>query len=416
MESIFSEEQLTKVCGNLIYNIRKQKHKSAVVIAELIGISQQYLSEIELGTRRVSASMMSDICSCLNVAFNSDTYLIDEADNLFKKILRCIADFNQTGLSDTLNSLLSLKFKHSYAYSYYQCAQKIYEFYIQKAASIEPISLRRLEVNQLLKSFVHYFNSLITDDLSEADAGITLVDLEPHQSEIITTLLLNQKAYLLEKKHDYESALSILEKSKIISHSQYLVSGTLAIEMNIASLYSRLGRYEKSNAIYSRIIDITAELEIPTIHNASLFNIAYNKMISGRYEDCICYINELMTKFHIIPKKYSAIYYLLAYSHFMIGKKNEALLYCSEALSNLSEEEFPYKIAYLINLCATNKIDSNETSIAIDYFNATIQNGDLGDVIIIYNLLSKTLKFNNDIVSALNCSEKFSSYLASKIQ
>lgn len=416
MSLIFAKDQLTRICGNLIYNERKARRKSAIVIAELSGISQQYLSEIELGTRRLSENVMDNLCSSLGITFNSDMGTISEASALFGKCLRYIADYNYNNLATKLKELLSNKYKYSYAYSYYQCAQMINSLYIEKKRESKHVSTKRLEANPFLGIFIHFINSVTNDDISETDTGLTGVNEESEEYPILTVLLLNQKAHLLEKVHDFESALHIYEKSLKISHSQYLQTGSLSIEMNIANIYSRIGKYNDSNSIYQRVISISSELEIFPIYHACLFNYAYNKMVSGCYKECINTVKMLLGYFKKIPKEFSSVYYLLSYSFFMLGNKEEASVYCNVALSSLERGDFQYKIVYLINLSINKCVHNVETRTAVDYFNETIQNGDIGDVIIIYNLLSEALKENNEIDTAFHCSEIFGSYLADKIR
>lgn len=76
--------------GNRITHFRKQKNYTVNRLANLAGISQSYLRDVELGNKNITVETLSLVCNALDLSlydfFNDTPSKLDAADPLFQKI------------------------------------------------------------------------------------------------------------------------------------------------------------------------------------------------------------------------------------------------------------------------------------------------------------------------------------------
>lgn len=424
MEYFFEKTQYPKIFGNLIRDERKFQKKSAQVVAQLAGLSQQYLSEIERGKRSASDETIMQLCSVLKVKFNFNDDMIRQADIIFNKIIRAIGEYDHENLQVQVKKLEDSIFKYSYAYSYYQCAHLIEDFFLLKKHPESKPDLNIIETNLPLYIFIKYLNGLFFQDLEEIDEGLSINNIQSNLlTETIKCLLWTQKASYYVCHHKYSDALQFYEKAAKLGHAVYLNTHSLNIELQVANVHSQMGHYQTSTAHYSRIIVLADLLNNTYIKHAARFNQAYNHMISGEYHDVLINLDILMNEISDPSNEFSPVYYLLAYTHLMLGNETKASEYCLEALNLIAPSDFQYKMISLIVLCFKNQqnkdifnniLDSTcDRHQILDYFAEIMKSSDPGDVTIMYHLLMHYLKTQDETSTALSCSESYIHYLES---
>ena len=109
------------VVGALIRNLRKEKKMSAADVSAFSGISTQYLTEMEKGTKKQSPSSLEAVFDTLNVKFNYDA---EGLLSLCEEALENILDLNSWQMNkeyfDYVRYLLeNEEIKYSYGYHYY---------------------------------------------------------------------------------------------------------------------------------------------------------------------------------------------------------------------------------------------------------------------------------------------------------
>lgn len=95
--------------GKKITYFRTQKGYSVNKLANLSGISQSYLRDVELGKKNPTVEVLSYICDALNISLCDffDEKIIDKFSNnsLMRKVYQLTPD-QQSALLNLLNSIL----------------------------------------------------------------------------------------------------------------------------------------------------------------------------------------------------------------------------------------------------------------------------------------------------------------------
>lgn len=96
--------------GNRIVELRKQRNMTTNKLANLSGISQSYLRDVELGNKKPTVEFLSYICHGLNITlhdfFSSDH---NEIDPYLLNALKFLSPSQQRKLADFLHSLHSIE-------------------------------------------------------------------------------------------------------------------------------------------------------------------------------------------------------------------------------------------------------------------------------------------------------------------
>lgn len=111
---MLDSNNIKKILGNNIRNLRKAKNLSQEKLAEVVGLERDSLSSIETGRAFTSSEVIANISNYFNVEpallFKSD--FIEHTDkevNLKKEISRQLSDCSHDLLEKVYNIIIALK-------------------------------------------------------------------------------------------------------------------------------------------------------------------------------------------------------------------------------------------------------------------------------------------------------------------
>ncbi len=399
------------IIRSLINDVRKKRKRSANAVANLCGLSQQYLSEIERGQKIPTWTVIRDIFNVLDVDFNETESLYDDAQATLKKIILAYLTFDQKTLETNVAELCLDKYHYSYAYFYHKLAFIIRRVFIEHKENINltPPASSDLE----LRMFWLMCNA---KSCTDSDSRFTIINdalilFVPHikspYTEGLHASLLVDLAEIKESAGQLYDALKLYEIALTEASANYYTYFSLSVELRIASLYSKMGQASTSNALNRAIIEKTINNNYPAVQHAAQFNLASNQMISGDYESCIKTAKALLKEIKK-DSQYASLHYLLAFSYYMLDDHANAIANCDELLTQTDCpqicKEFATAIRYII-------LKRDNDNVLKKLFETCLSSGDRGDISIAYFLLRKRLLEKDDYKSAYECADKYLSVL-----
>lgn len=92
--------------GNKIIELRQGRGITTNKLANLAGISQSYLREVEMGKKNPTVEVLSDICFGLNISLQ-EFFASDEGDiNIFlKSAIKKLSESEQIKLAEFINEI-----------------------------------------------------------------------------------------------------------------------------------------------------------------------------------------------------------------------------------------------------------------------------------------------------------------------
>ncbi|MBO5153243.1 MAG: helix-turn-helix transcriptional regulator [Eubacterium sp.] len=90
--------------GQRITELRKAKNYTTNKLANLSGISQSYLRDVELGKKNISVEFLSYICESLNISL-SDFFNEGDADDEFAKAVFSLNSKQRMALLQFIKSM-----------------------------------------------------------------------------------------------------------------------------------------------------------------------------------------------------------------------------------------------------------------------------------------------------------------------
>jgi len=407
-----TDNEKSIILGKLIQDERKQQKKSAEVVASLSGISQQYLSEIERGKKNIPHSSINCILNTLNLAFDYDISLIEQADQILDSIIDAYLNFDRARMLSRISALVSGHYKYSFAYPYYVAGIFARKCLLEKKKNIlfsKPIT-NNSKINMFL--YLCIGKTLLHDQKEKASSliqkGLSLYTPyadHPSVAALYGTLLYDL-AGIYEHTNQLFDALSLNQKALDIMSKLYYTSFALSIELNIAIIYSKMGQIQLSTRKNLQVLQLTNNNRYTDMRNAAKFNLASNYLIAGEYETCILISSELLPLLNENPA-YLDIYYLLAFSYYMLGDYANAKKYCASLLAENDTARFSYKLAQTLLEGLSTQFDTQSLKIL---FEETMRGGDQSDVEIVFRLLIAQLKKEQLFQEALEYYDLYTSY------
>ena len=382
------------ILGNLIHDERKLQKKSADVIASLSGISQQYLSEIERGKKNLPLSCIRCILNTLNLTFDDNENFIEQADHLLDSIIDAYMNFDRERLLSHIQALVSSQYKCSYAYPYYVAGILAQKCLVEKKKNI--VLPKLISSNEKINMFLYFCIEKAFLNGQEMQAGTFIQKglslytpyLDNSSIAALYAVLLSDLSNIHEHANQLFDALSLDQKALAIVSKLYYFSFALSIELSISIIYSKMGQIKLSIQQNLHILRLAGNHAYTELRNAAKFNLASNYLIAAQYEQCILISSELLPIIAQNPA-YSGLYYLLAFSCYMLGNDVEAKKYCTLLLSQEYTTHFSYSFACTLLEGLSSKFDVQRLKIL---FEETISTGDQSDVEMIFRLLIAQLK------------------------
>jgi transcriptional regulator with XRE-family HTH domain len=406
-----SLDEKNMIIRSLIRDVRKKKKKSANAVANLCGLSQQYLSEIERGQKIPGWTVIRDIFHVLDVDFNETESLYDDAQAALEKIIMAYLTFDQKTLEANASELCLDKYHYSYAYFYHKLAFIVRKVLIEHKENLNlapppssDLELRMLWLVCNAKSCTDPSSKLtiINDAL-----GLFVPHTKSPYAEGLHASLLVDLAELKEATGQLYDALKLYETALTEASANYYTYFSLSVELRIASLYSKMGQFSTSNTLNHAIMKKTLNNHYPSIHHAAQFNLASTQMISGDYGACIKtalpFLKEIKK-----DSQYAALHYLLAFSYYMLDDHANAIANCDELLMQTDCSQICREFAVAILDIIT---ENNNDDALKKLFKTCLSSGDRGDIAIAYYLLRKRLLEKEDYKSAYECANAYLSVL-----
>ena len=328
------------VVGALIRNLRKEKKMSAADVSAFSGISTQYLTEMEKGTKKQSPTSLEAVFGTLNVKFNYD---VEGLLSLCEEALENILDLNSWQMNkeyfDYVRYLLeNEEIKYSYGYHYYL----IFELMITDVDNLEKI-VKQIDlvfnVYDNKWKAVYYFILSKKYMYSKYELAYEYINIAiGYLSGDISTKLSANIYYIKSYIEDYLNLFTVAKESNRLArkifdeHSAYKFSLTCDVDYGI--LLNNNGEYQQAKKVLERALKVSKQY-FPESMSIIYGNLCNTYMLLEEYEKCIdmCYKG--------IELGYNSQFlsYYLINSLFRVNRKEECLK-CINEFAHLKRNEY----------------------------------------------------------------------------
>ena len=356
------------VVGALIRNLRKEKKMSAADVSAFSGISTQYLTEMEKGTKKQSPSSLEAVFDTLNVKFNYDA---EGSLNLCEEALENILDLNSWQMNkeyfDYVRYLLeNEEIKYSYGYHYYL----IFELMITDVDNLEKI-VKQIDlvfnVYDNKWKAVYYFILSKKYMYSKYELAYEYINIAiSYLSGDISTKLSANIYYIKSYIEDYLNLFTVAKESNRLArkifdeHSAYKFSLTCDVDYGI--LLNNNGEYQQAKKVLERALKVSKQY-FPESMSVIYVNLCNTYMLLEDYKKCIdmCYKG--------IELGYNNQYlsYYLINSLFRVNRKEECLKCINEFKHLMKSDYYKMLVDYILNYYV-NKNNASEILNKLDKY------------------------------------------------
>lgn len=284
------------VVGALIRNLRKEKKMSAADVSAFSGISTQYLTEIEKGTKKQSLVSLEAVFETLGVKFNYDSEsVLKYCEDALERVL----DLNSWQMNDEYfdfvkKLLMKEEIQYSYAYHYYL----IFSLMVANTKEIEDL-VKKIDLvfnvyDNKWKS-VYYFVLSKKFMYSKYELAYECINTAvSYLSGDVSTKLSANIYYVKSYIEDYLNFFIDAKESNRIArkiydeHSAYKFSLTCDVDYGI--LLNNNGEYRQAKEVLEQALKVSKRY-FPEFETVINLNLCANYMYLENYEACIekCY-------------------------------------------------------------------------------------------------------------------------------
>lgn len=288
------------ILSQLIRYVRKQKQLKIDELAELSSYSNRYISEIEIGQKKVSIDTLKAILNSMNVDFHEEIDLEDELNEIVD--LYIDRDYSYV---DRLKRVID-KEENYYSNSFHivLLSEYIYKVYSHDFYALDKIKIyldRMMSGFNCTQKLIYYiFQSIEAEDNHELltleeviDEGISIRE-NNRLSCALVGLLFSFKSMLEFEKNILDEALiySLRAKRKLESSGSYLK--ILNVQIKYINILICMKNFEKAEKEIEETIKLAGKL---ASQNTIIFCVL-NKIVlyyrSNQFEKCLSLCNEYL--------------------------------------------------------------------------------------------------------------------------
>ena len=329
MDHYLNEEYRKEAIGLVIYHLRKQTNVSLKQLADSVGISSQYLHEIEKGKKKSNIKIYQSIFEKLNATFYDDSCYGQKYVFLFYDMIDAYIDMNPNKRKLLSQELLTdPHIQTSYYHPIYYLTKFIFNELESEMGSDDEDIKDCLKVYSLFskqqRAIFYYFRG-IHAFVHEPDKAQFYFHQSLNES---STVSISAMAYYMVgknyvKTYNFAKAIDYLNLSKDVLVKQNHFHRTVYPMIVLGIVYSLMRQTSLMENYFLSASKIALQYNDKKNHFLSMENIAFSHLRLCNYDQCIRYSLQLLQEGY--TDYY--LYYSLAWSYYMQGNKINAAKY-----------------------------------------------------------------------------------------
>ena len=329
MDYYLNEEYQKEAIGLLINQFRKRSDLSLNELAENVGISSQYLHEIEKGKKKGNDEIYKSIFDFLNIQFYDDLNKGQKYVRLFDEMVDAYIDMDSKKRKQLAQEILSDPYiQISYFHPiYYLTKFMTNELDLSSGADIEDINdcLKVYSIfSKQQKAIFNYIRGINANSYGSDKAQFYFnQSLEESCNAEISAMAYYMMGKNFTKSYDFANAIDCLNLSKDMlikcNHFHRIVYPTIVLGI-VYILMRQTQLMEKYLLAASKIAFNYNDKEN---YFVSMMNIAAGYLKLCNYDQCVQYSLQLLQE----GCNDYRLYYYLAWSYYMLDDKENAAKY-----------------------------------------------------------------------------------------
>lgn len=367
-----TEQEKKYLLGIFIRYHRTKQNITLNCLANDIGITKSYLSDVEHGKKYPAQYTLHKILSSLDIEFNEDIKLKVNLQEKLKKLFEYYSFLNDESYLKLLEDIKSKHYEYSFAFL---------TFYIITIFD-NLCRLRHFDNVKNQLSYLDKYKSFLDDyelvsyyflkgryyhaikDFDNAKKYYLLVlkqNFNDYNILGITYCLLSTVEQYINNPID---AFYYNQQASICFKENYNILRLLETDVYKANIYSRIHYYRQAIKIYHRVIEHTQVDQLHDIKELAYDNLAWMYIKERNYLQAIQYAKDSLN--FETTSHYEELYIYIPYAYYKLDQCNESLLHIKKYLPFLEQSHHKY---FLIAL--QSRINDEVTKY-IDYLNMYI--------------------------------------------
>lgn len=328
-----SESEDTQLyLGAFIRYERESENMTLGFMADVIGITKSYLSDIEHGKKKPSEYAFNKIMSTLGIDFNDSLSLRLEMIDKLEKMYLLYTELNKEEMKEIIDDLNNNyeKYYNSYAFLTCEIMRLVYALTVENNMDLSKLIMTKVDMfDHLLSkeeaSIYYDMKGLYAYKVNDLNAAQEYFEKAYEQTSSICTkgMVCYHLALLYQGKNNQIDSLLYCERAIEHFSKNYNIFRLLYLELYKGTCYSRERIYDKAINIYENVVENSIKNNYSRITNVTYHNMAWTYMKAKKYTEVIQYTN-LSFELDAYPS-FDELYVYLPYSYFKLGEYQESL-------------------------------------------------------------------------------------------
>lgn len=335
---------------------RKKQNYSLEKIAEKIGKSKQYISDIENG-KRYNKRNIKEIFEILNINCNYQSSIGEDIVNHFEDYIHYHISMNKEERINCEKFLLDKNSENIYCYPILTLTKFISNYIAEKEDDLLSVKMQCDEIYNLFtnsqKSIYYYFLGIYywydKNNITQGEYYLKK-SLDFDSNSEIAGMAYNQMGIIYCLTNQLHDAYKMQIKSIELLEKNSCYKRTIYPKTSIADIYMKMGFEKECERCYLDVIKLCKQFKMVKSLNVAQFNLAYGMMILKNYDKAIKYAQELK-EVDYYQIEYN---YILAWSYFHLNETKIANNYLSKLKEindhkNIEIDTYAICLNYLLN-------------------------------------------------------------------
>lgn len=350
IEVLEDREQLqAKIIGYIIKTEREKREITASKIASDLGLSRQYISEIEHGNRKISFGTIKNILQYLDIKFEFkfNKQIIDR----FYDFLKC---YYEKSIEEAKQSLMKIIEENKNCYTFDYPIIVLCEFILSEMnrkrfdLPLDFILYLRKELYTpflYFKAHEYYVNKDYHGSLEFLEQAMRYIRHLNISIKFIAVIYY-LKALVLDDMCNYIEAIKYNQLAKKEFIKDYNVEYVLYCTLHQANAYSNLGVFSESMKLYEEILEKSNMLEDKKIIKMVKYNVCMLNFLNNGYSEILTFFKKHMIndKEPYMGEEYLSfnedIKIILSKTYYELGDKKRSISYFKRIKVENIEDQF----------------------------------------------------------------------------
>lgn len=345
-----------KVVIQFLKNERLKKKISISELAKTLGVSKQFLAEVETFGRKANPELIESLFLYFDIDFSTDLVFCDEIINYYNQIIKCYLNINKKERMQIYKKVIESKCQYSYVYPLFWLICFINAVLDNNFDNIDEI-IKLCDAN--FELFTHsqksdylyfkgmYFHRDKKETLQGKEFYISSLSYEHGE---ISGMIFHQLGTIYLKENNIHLAYDMFIKSKDKLEEYHNYKMTYFPLSSMALLNMQLRLVSRAENLYLDVITICKQFNRKTEEKIAYFNLAHGMMWNKEYKKAIDYIQPCIEQ----DFQLDASYYVLAWSYYYLNECKMATYYLDKIneldnKTNVEIQVYTTALRYLIN-------------------------------------------------------------------